>query len=87
MPYRPISFLTAHKALLAGLSTGVYFYTGVAAGVTGTWSIHVLLVVVAVYKVSPYIRNGCLNCYIIGRVTCLFPRAVAGPIRVSVTLL
>jgi len=35
MPYRLISFLTAHKALLAGSSIGVYFYTGVAAGVMG----------------------------------------------------
>jgi len=35
IPYRPISFLTAHKALLAGLSAGVYFYTGVAIGVIG----------------------------------------------------
>src|SRR6266568_3910028 len=40
-----------------------------------------------VYKVSPYIRNGCPNCCIIGRVICLFPGAVAGPIRVSVILL
>ena len=38
-------------------------------------------------KVSPYIRNGCLNCRVISRVTCLFPRAVVGLIRVSVTLL
>jgi len=38
MPYRPTSFLTAHEALLAGSSTGVYFRIGVAAGVTGrTW--------------------------------------------------
>jgi len=35
IPYRPTSFLTVHKALLAGLSAGVYFYIGVAAGVTG----------------------------------------------------
>jgi len=35
MPYRLISFLTAYKALLAGLSVGVYFRTGVTAGVTG----------------------------------------------------
>jgi len=35
MPYRPISFLTTHKVLLAGLLAGVYFYTGVAAGVMG----------------------------------------------------
>ena len=32
---RLISFLAAHEALLAGLSVGVYFYTGVAAGVIG----------------------------------------------------
>jgi len=38
MPYRPIFFLTAYKALLAGLSAGVCFRTGVTAGVTGrTW--------------------------------------------------
>jgi len=35
IPYKLISFLTAYKALLAGLSTGVCFYIGVAAGVTG----------------------------------------------------
>ena len=35
IPYRLISFLAAHKALLAGLSMGVYFYIGVAVGVTG----------------------------------------------------
>jgi len=35
MPYRLISFLTAYKALLASLSIGVYFYTGVAIGVMG----------------------------------------------------
>jgi len=35
IPYRPISFLTAYKALLAGLFTRVYFYTGVTAGVIG----------------------------------------------------
>jgi len=35
MPYRPISFLTIHKALLAGLSAGVCFYIGVAARVMG----------------------------------------------------
>ena len=35
IPCRLISFLTAYKVLLAGLSTGVYFYTGVAAGVIG----------------------------------------------------
>ena len=40
-----------------------------------------------VYKVSPYIRNGCLNYYIIGQVICLLPRVVVGLIRVSITLL
>jgi len=35
MPYRLISFFAAHEALLAGLSAGVYFYTGVAVGVIG----------------------------------------------------
>jgi hypothetical protein len=35
MPYRLIFFLTTYKTLLAGLSMGVYFYIGVAAGVTG----------------------------------------------------
>ena len=53
IPYRLISFLTAYKALLASLSAGVYFYTGVAAGVTGrAWSIWVLVAVAAVYKVG-----------------------------------
>jgi len=33
--YRPISFLTAHEALLAGLSAGVCFRMGVAVGVIG----------------------------------------------------
>ena len=36
MPYRLTSFLAAHEALLASLSVGVYFYTGVAVGVMGT---------------------------------------------------
>ena len=40
-----------------------------------------------VRKVSPYIRNRCLNCYIIGQVTCLLPRVIMGPIRVSIMLL
>jgi len=35
MPYRLIFFLTAHKALLAGSSIGVCFYTGVVIGVAG----------------------------------------------------
>jgi len=53
MPYRPISFLAVYKALLAGLSVGVCFYIGVAAGVTGkTWLVWVLLVVVVVCKVD-----------------------------------
>ena len=53
MPYRLISFLTAHKALLTSSSIGVYFYIGVAIGVTGrTWSMWVLVVVAAVRKVG-----------------------------------
>ena len=53
MPYRLTSFLAAHEALLAGLSAGVYFYIGVAAGVIGrTWSVQVLLAVAAVRKVG-----------------------------------
>ena len=53
MPYRPISFLTAHEALLAGLSAGVYFRIRVAAGVIGrACSVRVLLVVAAVCKVG-----------------------------------
>ena len=39
------------------------------------------------YKVSPYIRNRSLNYHIIGRVTCLLPKAVTGLIKVSITLL
>jgi hypothetical protein len=40
MPYRPISFLTIYKALLIGLSVGIYFRIGVTIGVVGrTWSI------------------------------------------------
>ena len=35
MLYKLIFFFTVYKALLAGLSIGVYFYIGVAAGVTG----------------------------------------------------
>ena len=38
-------------------------------------------------RVSPYIRNGCLNCHIIGYITCLLPRVIMGLIRVSITLL
>jgi len=53
MPYRLIFFLTAYKALLASLSIGVCFYTGVTAGVIGrTWSVRVLLAIAAVYKVD-----------------------------------
>ena len=53
MPYRLISFLAAHKALLAGLSAGVYFYTGVVIGVIGrAWSMRVLVAVAAVRKVG-----------------------------------
>jgi len=53
MPYRLISFLTAYKALLAGLSAGVYFCIGVVVGVMGrTWSMRVLLAVAAVRKVD-----------------------------------
>jgi len=53
IPYKLISFLTAHEALLAGLSIGVCFYTGVAAGVMGrTWLVRVLLAVAAVCKVD-----------------------------------
>ena len=39
------------------------------------------------YRVSPYIRNGCPNCRVISQVIYLLPRAIAGPIRVSITLL
>jgi len=53
MPYRPTSFLTTYKALLAGLSAGVCFRMGVAIGVMGrTWSVRVLLAVAAVRKVD-----------------------------------
>ena len=53
MPYRLISFLAAYKALLASLSIGVYFYTGVATGVIGrARSIRVLVAVAAVRKVG-----------------------------------
>ena len=53
MPYKLISFLTAHEALLAGLFIGVYFYTEVAVGVIGgTWLVWVLLAVAAVRKVD-----------------------------------
>jgi len=53
IPYRLISFLTIYEALLASLSAGVCFRTGVAAGVMGrTWSVRVLLAVAAVRKVD-----------------------------------
>ena len=53
IPYRLISFLTAHEALLAGSSVGVYFCTRVAAGVVGrACSVRVLLAVAAVRKVG-----------------------------------
>jgi len=53
IPYRLISFLTTHKALLAGLSIGVCFCTGVIIGVIGrTWSMRVLVAVAAVRKVG-----------------------------------
>ena len=40
-----------------------------------------------IYRVSPYIKNGCLNRYIIGKVTCLLFRVVVRPIRVFIILL
>ena len=53
MPYRLISFLTAHEALLAGLSAGVYFCIRVAVGVAGrACLVRVLLVVVVVREVG-----------------------------------
>jgi hypothetical protein len=53
MLYRLISFLTIYKALLISLSIGIYFYIEVAIGVTGrTWSMRVLVAVVAVRKVG-----------------------------------
>ena len=53
IPYRLISFFAAHKALLASLSAGVYFYIGVAIGVTGrTWLMRVLVAVAVVRKVG-----------------------------------
>jgi len=53
MPYKLIFFFAVHKALLAGLFIGVYFYTGVTTGVIGrTWSVRVLLAVAAVRKVD-----------------------------------
>jgi hypothetical protein len=53
MPCRLIFFLTTNKVLLAGLSIGVYFYTGVATGViNGILLVQVLLAVAVVYKVD-----------------------------------
>ena len=53
MPSRPISFLAAYKALLAGSSVGVCFRIGVAARVAGrAWLVQVLLAVAAVRKVD-----------------------------------
>ena len=53
MPYKLTSFPTAYKVLLAGLSAGVYFCTGVTAGVMGgTYSVRVLLAVAAVREVG-----------------------------------
>ena len=53
MPCRLTSFLTIYKAFLASLLAGVYFYIGVAAGVTGkAYSVQVLLVVAVVCKVG-----------------------------------
>ena len=53
IPYRLISFLTTHEALLASSSAGVYFCTRVAAGVAGrACSVRVLLVVAAVREVG-----------------------------------
>ena len=53
MPYRLIFFLAAYKVLLASLSIGVCFYTGVAIGVAGrAWSMRVLVAVAAVRKVG-----------------------------------
>ena len=53
MFYKLISFLTVYKALLIGLSIGIYFYTGVAIGVAGrTWLIQMLLAVAVVRKVD-----------------------------------
>ena len=53
MPYRLISFLAVHEALLAGLSAGVCFCIGVATGVIGkTCLVWVLLAVAAVCEVG-----------------------------------
>ena len=61
MPCRLISFLAAHEALLAGLSAGVCFCIGVAAGVTGIWLVRVLLAVMAVHKVDIRVYLQILN--------------------------
>ena len=53
MPYRLISFLAAHEALLAGLSAGVYICIRVTTGVAGrACSVRVLLAVMVVRKVD-----------------------------------
>jgi hypothetical protein len=51
--YKPISFLTIYKALLAGSLAGVCFYIGVAAGVIDkAYLVWVLLAVTAVHKIG-----------------------------------
>ena len=51
--YRLTSFLAVHKVLLAGLSTGVYFHTGVTVGVIGgACLVRLLLAVAAVREVD-----------------------------------
>ena len=53
MFYKPISFLTAYKVLLASSSAGVYFCTRVTVGVAGrAYLIQMLLAVAAVRKVG-----------------------------------
>ena len=53
MSCRLISFFAVYKALLAGLSAGVYFRIKVAVGVVGRiYSVRVLLAVAAVRKVG-----------------------------------
>ena len=53
IPCRLISFLAAHKALLASLSIGVYFHTGVTVGVIGgACLVRLLLAVAAVREVD-----------------------------------
>jgi hypothetical protein len=53
VPCRLISFFIVYKVLLASSLAGVYFYTGVAAGVIGrAYLVQVLLAVTAVHKVG-----------------------------------